>query len=123
MATRYKLATQDRAEILTNKRIQPRSSTSASTATLTPALATANVWQLTAQAGALTIAAPTGTPVLGEVIQILIKDSGVARVITWNATYKAMGEVLKTTTTVGKRLEAVCCFDGTDWITSTTVEV
>jgi len=164
MATRYKLATQDRAETLTNKtltspvintptgivkgdvglgnvdntsntteraaaatltnkRIQPRSSTAASTATLTPALATANIWQLTAQAEALTIAAPTGTPVLGEVIHILIKDNATARAITWNATYKAMGEALKTTTTISKRLEAICVFDGTDWLTSTTNEI
>ena len=108
---------------LTNKRIQPRSSTTTSTATLTPDLATANVWQLTAQAGALTIAAPTGTPVLGEVIHILIKDNATAQAITWNATYKAMGEALKTTTTISKRLEAICVFDGTDWLTSTTNEV
>jgi len=108
---------------MTNKRNQPRSSTTTSTATLTPALATANVWQLTAQAEALTIAAPTGTPVLGEVIQILIKDNATARAITWNATYKALGEALKTTTTISKRMEAIAVFDGTDWLTTTVNEI
>jgi len=38
-------------------------------------------------------------------------------------TYKAMGEALKTTTTISKRLEAICVYDGTDWLTSTTNEV
>ena len=108
---------------MTNKRNQPRSSTTTSTATLTPALATANVWQLTAQAEALTVAAPTGTPVLGEVIHILILDNATARAITWNATYKAMGEALKTTTTISKRMEAIAVYDGTDWLTTTVNEV
>ena len=108
---------------LTNKRIQPRSLTADSAATLTPALATANVWQLTAQAEALTVAAPTGTPVLGEVIHILLKAATSARTITWNATYKAIGEALKTSISTTKRMEAICSYDGTDWLCSTTEEV
>jgi len=117
-------ATKNSAAVtLTNKRIQPRSSTAASTATLTPALATANVWQLTAQAEALTIAAPTGTPVLGEIVHILIKDNASSRAITWNATYKALGEALKTATTISKRMEAIAVYDGTDWLTTTVNEV
>ena len=115
--------TEDNTVTVTGKRITPRSSTTTSTGTLTPALATANVWQLTAQEEALTIAAPTGTPVLGEVIHILIKDKTEARAITWNATYKALGEALLVTTTISKRLEAIAVYDGTDWLTSTVNEI
>ena len=39
------------------------------------------------------------------------------------ATYKAMGEALKTTTTISKRLEAICVYDGTDWLSSSVNEV
>jgi len=107
---------------LTNKRIQPRSSTSA-TGDITPNLGTANVWQRTAISGTIAINAPTGTPVLGEVIHIILKDNGTSRTLNWNATYKAMGEALKTSTTINKRMEAIAVYDGTDWLTSTVNEV
>ena len=108
---------------LDTEKISLTSYTTTSTAILTPVLATANIWQLTAQAVDLTIAAPVGTPVLGEAIQILIKDNGTARAITWNAIFKTMGEALKTTTTINKRMEAIASYDGTDWLTSTINEV
>jgi hypothetical protein len=115
--------TEDNEVDVTEKRIQPRSSTTTSTATLTPALATANVWQLTAQAEALTIAEPTGTPVLGETIHIMIKDDGTARAINWNSAYKAVGEALLETTTAGKWIKAIATYNGTDWLTSSVNEV
>ncbi len=111
---------QAHAQTLTNKRIQPRSSTTTSTATLTPALATANVWQLTAQGEALTIAAPTGTPVLGETIHIMITAVTSNRTVSYNATFKAMGEALKTTATVAKTLEIIATYDGSQWLASST---
>jgi hypothetical protein len=101
---------------LTNKRIRPRSSTAAS-GDVTPALATANVWQRTALAGTTVINAPTGTPVLGEVVVIILKDNGTSRTLNWNATYKAFGEALPTATTISTRLLVTAQYDGTDWLT------
>lgn len=75
----------------------------ASTATLTPA-ATSHQFNVTAQAGALTVAAPTGTPIDGQSLLIRIKDNGTARAISWNAAYRAVGVTLPTTTVVSKTI-------------------
>jgi hypothetical protein len=109
-------------QTLTNKRITVRSSTSAS-GDISPDVSATNLIQRTAVSGTIAINAPTGTPVLGDVIQLLIKDNGTSRTLNWNATYKAMGEALPTATTINKRLEAIACYDGTDWLTSVTQEV
>lgn len=75
----------------------------ASTATLT-ATAVANQYILTAQAAALTIAAPTGTFSDGQGLLFRIKDNGTARAITWNGVFRAVGVTLPTTTVVSKVL-------------------
>src|SRR5690606_20972100 len=62
----------------TNKRIQPRTSTAAS-GDITPDLATANIWQRTALSAGIAINAPTGTPVLGEVLVFMLLDDGTSR--------------------------------------------
>jgi hypothetical protein len=111
-------ATTDEAETLTNKRNQPRVFTTTSTASLTPDLSAYNVYIITAQAEALTIAAPTGTPTLGETIHIMITAVTSNRTITYNAVYKAMGEALKTTATVAKTLEIIATYDGANWLSS-----
>jgi uncharacterized cupin superfamily protein len=111
------VATQDGAETFTNKRIQPRSSTAAS-GDITPALATANIWQRTAQAATLNINAPTGTPVLGEVLVFMIEDDGTGRTINWNSAFttSVMTEALPTTTTANKQLWVTAQYNGTTWL-------
>lgn len=73
--------------------------------TLTPLTNTHQV-SLTAQASALTIAAPSGPPAFvdGQSVIIRIKDNGTARAISWNAVYRPIGVTLPTTTVVGKTL-------------------
>jgi len=102
---------------LTNKRIQPRSSTAAS-GDITPALATANIWQRTALSDTCVIGAPTGTPVLGEVLVFMLKDNGTPRTLTWNAAFTTvpMSAALPTATTISKQLLVTCQFDGTNWL-------
>ena len=75
--------------------------TTTSTATLTP-VATASQFNITAQAAALTIAAPTGTPIDGQSILIRIKDNATAQSISWNAAYRAVGITLPLTTVISK---------------------
>jgi len=146
MATRYKIATQDRAETftnktltspvintptgiaksdvglgnvdntsnateraatatLTNKRNTPRVYNTTSTATLTPEISTYDIFELTAQAGALTIANhSTSTPTAGEKMIIRIKDNGTARAISFGTYYRAMGNALPTTTVISKTM-------------------
>ena len=89
---------------LTNKRINKRTSTTTSTTTLTPSPANYDVYTLTAQAAALTIANPTGTPVLGDTIAIYVTDNATARAISFGTQFKGFGAALPTTTTSGKTL-------------------
>jgi hypothetical protein len=89
---------------LTNKRINKRTSTTTSTATLTPSFANYDVYTLTAQAADLTIANPTGTPVLGDTIAIYVTDDATARAISFGTQFKGFGAALPTTTTSGKTL-------------------
>ena len=76
----------------------------ASAATVTP-VATNKFVKITAQAAALTLAAPTGTIADGQDLMIRIKDNGSAQTITWTSGtggYRAIGVTLPTTTTAGK---------------------
>lgn len=104
-------------ETITNKRPQPRTASSTSNATLTPDLSSANVYYRTTQTVGLTIAAPTGTPVIGEVITIYV-DSAGAQTLTMNATYIVFGAAFPASTTAGKTLMITAQFNGTDWETT-----
>lgn len=71
----------------------------------------------TTQTVGLTIAAPTGTPVIGEVITIYV-DSAGAQTLTMNATYIVFGAAFPASTTAGKTLMITAQFNGTDWKTT-----
>jgi hypothetical protein len=93
------------ATALTGKstRLMPRLITTASTATLTPDISAANIYELSAQAAALTIANPAGTPNDGDIFIIRIKDNGTARAIGFGTAYaNVSGLDLITTTVINK---------------------
>jgi hypothetical protein len=100
---------------LTNKRSQPRTSSSTSNANLTPDLSTANVFYRTTQTAALAINAPTGTPVIGETIMIYV-SSVAAQTLTINAAFVPFGAAFPATTTAGKTFMLSAQFDGTNWL-------
>jgi len=108
------LTTIDGTATLTNKRINPRTSSSASTATLTPDISSFDQYNLTAQAVGLTVAAPTGTPVDGNRLTLRILDNGTAQTISWNATYTVIGVTLPTTTTANKMVYVGCIYNSTN---------
>lgn len=84
-------------------RLKPRLVTAASSATLTPDIDTANVYELSAQAAGLTIANPAGTPNDGDVLIFRIKDNGTARAIGFgNAYVNVSGLDIITTTVINK---------------------
>lgn len=70
-----------------------------------------NRLKVTAQAEAVTINAPSGTPADGNMLLIMIKDNGTARAITWNSIF--IGEK-PTTTTLGKWTIVVSIYNSTD---------
>jgi hypothetical protein len=96
------IATYTGTETLTNKRIQPRVTSTASASSLTPDISTTDIYAYTALAANLTINAPTGTPVDGEKLMFRILDNGTARTLTFNATFTSMGISIPTTTVANK---------------------
>ena len=104
-------------QTLTNKRITKRVVSTTSTATLTINSDSYDIAILTAQAAALTIASPSGTPTEGQQIIIRIKDNGTARAISWNAVFVVEGVTLPTTTVVSKwhRIGCMWCSTTSKW--------
>jgi len=91
-----------------------RVQSTASTATLTPNVDSYDMAVITAQAEALAIAAPTGTPSNGNAFVFRIKDNGTARALTFSAIYRAIGSALPTTTTISKTLYFVAVYNSID---------
>ena len=88
----------------------------ASSATVTPT-SDNNIVVITAQAAALTMAIPTGTPAQGQALMIRIKDNGTARAITWTTGtggYRAIGVTLPTTTVINKTTYVGLIYNSTD---------
>jgi hypothetical protein len=101
----------DGTATLTNKRIDPRVTSAASASSLTPSVATADIYAYTALAAALTINAPTGTPVDGDKLIFRLLDNGTGQTLTWNATYTVIGVTLPTTTTANKTTYVGCIYN------------
>jgi hypothetical protein len=101
---------------LTYNVLKPTTTTSASTATLTPDLSLGDTFTITAQAAGLSVANPTGTVVNGQKMIIRIKDNGTARAITWSGTqYRASTDLaLPTTTIINKTMYLGFIWNSTD---------
>lgn len=99
----------------TNKRITPRIGTETSSSTSTPTADTVDQWNVTALAAADTFAAPSGTPTDGQLLTIRIKDNGTARVLAWNAIYRASSDLaLPTTTIISKTMYLKFIYNNAD---------
>ena len=98
-------------QTLTNKRIDPRVVSAASASSLTPSVATADVYAYTALAAGLTINAPTGTPVDGDKLMFRLLDNGTSRALTWDGTYTVIGVTLPTATTISKTTYVGCIYN------------
>ena len=106
----------DAVATFTNKRTQLRTNSTTTASTLAPDLSTANVYYRTTQTATLTVSAPIGTPVIGEIIAMYIDAVG-AETLTMNATYKPFGAAFETGLTAGKTLLITAQYNGTDWAT------
>ena len=106
------------AQTLTNKRVTKRTVTSGTTTgTQTPTGDTADLYLMLGLTGAITLAAPSGTPTQGQQLMLRIKDNGTARGITWTTTsgaYRAIGVALPSTTVANKTLYVGCVYNSTD---------
>jgi hypothetical protein len=96
---------------LSNKRIDPRVSSTASASSVTPDIASYDIYAYTALAANLTVNAPTGTPVDGNKLLFRILDDGTSRTLTWNATFTAIGVTLPTATVPNKTTYVGCIYN------------
>lgn len=94
----------------------PAVQTITTASTVTP-VSTDDLVEITAQAAALTVADPSGTPANGWGLVIRIKDDGTSRAITWGSGYRAIGVTLPTATVVGKQHYIGAIYNGaaTKW--------
>lgn len=86
----------------------------ASAATVTPNADTDDMVKITAQAAALALANPTGTPTEGQGMVIRIKDNGTARAITYDTEYRVVGVTAPSTTVISKTLYIAMVRNATD---------
>jgi hypothetical protein len=84
-----------------------------SSATVTPVYGN-DLVVITAQAVALALANPTGTWPQGKDMMIRIKDNGIARAITFDTKYRAIGVTLPTTTVISKTTYVGVIYNATD---------
>ena len=97
------VATKTGTETLTNKRTNPRVVTATSYTTdtgISLSVATADEFDVTAQAGALKLNNPGGTPVNGQKLIVRIKDNATARALTYDTQFRASTDLALPTTTV-----------------------
>lgn len=85
-----------------------------SSATVTPNVDSYDLVKITAQAEALTINNPSGTPSEGISFVIRLKDDGTARAITWGSEYRAIGGSLPSTTVMSETLYIPVIYNLTD---------
>lgn len=85
-----------------------------SASTVTPNADYYDFIKITAQAEALTLANPSGTPTEGQAMVIRIKDNGTARAISYGSEYRAIGVTLPTTTVISKTMYLAMVRNATD---------
>jgi hypothetical protein len=89
----------------------------ASASPILPTSDTADQYNVTALAAAVTISAPSGTPTNGQKLTLRIVDNGTARALTWTTTsggYRVIGTTLPTTTVISKTVYIGCIYNSTD---------
>lgn len=87
-------------DTLTNKRITPR--VVSTTQSATPAINTDNgdIFEITGLAQAITSVTLTGTPVEGQMFELIIKDNGTARAIALGSSFVSSTVTIPTTTVI-----------------------
>jgi len=93
--------------------LTPRIQSVVSAATVTPTSVNDEVI-VTALAVATQFLNPTGVMVQGQAMILRIKDAGVAKAISYDTQYRAIGITLPTTTTAGKTTYIGMIYNDTD---------
>lgn len=96
-----------------NGRVVHAVQTMASGATLTPDAATYNIAECASLATNTTLAAPSGTPVNGQVMVIRLKDNGSSRTIAYNSIYQNISGLTNLTATTAGKWHVIGCIYST----------
>lgn len=96
-----------------NKNLVPSTTTITSSSSVSPDV-NSEATEITAQAGPLTIANPSGSWGRLQPHVLAIKDNGTARALTWDTKYRAASTTLPTTTVIGKYLYVAFIYNATD---------
>src|SRR6185295_898191 len=107
------IATLAGTETFTNKNITPRTSSTASTASLTPDPTANDLYDITALAVGLTINNPS-TNGNGYAFVIRIKDNATPQTLTWDTQYRGVGGSLPSTTTASTTIYFPCLYNSAD---------
>lgn len=91
-----------------------RTYTTTSTATLTPDVVNYDLFEITAQNGALVIANPSTDLTVNDAVAFRLTDNGTARAVSFGNKYRAFGAALPTTTTIGKTMYFAAIRNTTD---------
>lgn len=100
-------------QTLTNKRITMRYSGTISASTMTPNADTQDMISHTAQAAALTVNNPTGTPTPGQPLEIRIKDNGSSRTLSFGSNFRFF-DTQPASTVASKWLYLMCRWNEID---------
>jgi hypothetical protein len=105
-------------QTLSAKRIDKRAvAASGTSGSLTPNGDTTDVYNAYGLTGAITMAAPSGTPTDGQALVLRFKDNGTPRAITWTTSagaYRAIGLTLPPSTAASKMTYVGCMYNAAD---------
>ena len=112
----HTIVVRNSTDILKNKRIEPRITTVASSATPSFNTDSTDMLDITALATNITsmTSSMSGTPTNGEKIMIRIKDNGSPRSIAWGASWRGLGVSLPIVTTASKTLYVGATYNSND---------
>jgi len=96
---------------ISGSRVDPRANAQSNVASITPNIALYDQYAVSSQAQALTVNAPTGTPVDGNKLVFRLLDNGSSQFVSWNATYTPIGTSLPSATTAGKMVYIGCIYN------------
>lgn len=90
-----------------------------STSSLTPSVYNGSaIYNITALAENLTLNAPTGNFSNGFLLEIIIKDNGTTRTLTWNAAYVVPidGSIILPTATLANKMHSILAqYNNSQW--------
>lgn len=108
------VATTTGTQTIRNKRIEPRLVSEDTADSLTPRLATGDVYEVTQLSQKLTVNASGDSTHGGQELLFRIRDNGTSQVINWNKIYRPIGVTIPLATAAGKWVYVRCIYNTTD---------